>query len=52
MQDREVYEQILGIRSPWRVERVELKLDKGKGAVRVYLERGQDQDVAVRRIRA
>jgi transposase len=43
MQDRELYEQILGIRSPWRVQRVELKLEKGKGAVRVYLEHGQDQ---------
>ena len=43
MQDRELYEQILGILSPWRVERVELKLDKGKGAVRVYLEHRQDQ---------
>jgi transposase len=43
MQDRELYEQILGIRSPWRVQRVELKLEKGKGAVRVYLEHGPDQ---------
>ena len=42
MQDRELYEQILGIRSPWYVERVELKLDKGKGAVRIYLEHRQD----------
>ncbi len=38
MQDRQLYEQILGIRSPWYVERVELQLDQGKGTVRVYLE--------------
>ena len=38
MQDRQLYEQILGIRSPWTVERVELKLEKAKGAVHVYLE--------------
>jgi transposase len=38
MQDRQLYEQILGIRSPWYVERVELQLDKGKGAVRVHLD--------------
>ncbi len=35
MQDRDLYEQILGIRTPWRVERVELKLDEGE--VHVYL---------------
>ena len=43
MQDRQLYEQILGIRSPWYVERVELQLDPGKGAVRVYLEHQQEQ---------
>ena len=43
MQDRQLYEQILGIRSPWYVERVELQLDKGKGAVRVYLEHHDQQ---------
>jgi transposase len=43
MQDRQLYEQILGIQSPWYVERVELKLDGGKGAVRVYLEHQQDR---------
>ena len=43
MQDRELYEQILGIRSPWYVERVELKLENGKGAVRIYLEHQQDR---------
>ena len=37
MQDRQLHEQILGIRSPWYVERVELQLVKnGKGAMRAY----------------
>jgi len=43
MQDLQLYEQILGIQSPWYVERVELKLDGGKGAVRVYLEHQQNR---------
>jgi transposase len=30
MQDRQLYEQILGIASPWFVERVELKLEAGQ----------------------
>jgi transposase len=36
MQDRELYAQILGIRSPWFVERVDLKLTEGE--VHVHLE--------------
>ena len=35
MQDRQLYQQILGIVSPWSVERVELALEEGK--VRVFL---------------
>jgi len=35
MQDRQLYEQILGIGSPWRVDRVELMLEEGE--VHVYL---------------
>lgn len=35
VQDRELYSQILGIRNPWRVERVELKLEEGE--VHVHL---------------
>jgi len=35
MQDRQLYAQILGITTPWSVERVELKLDAGE--VDVYL---------------
>lgn len=35
MQDRQLYEQILGIASPWFVDRVELKLEQGE--VCVYL---------------
>ena len=42
MQDRQLYEYILGISSPWYVERVELKLDKSPGAVRVYLNHQPD----------
>jgi transposase len=34
--DRQLYEQILGIVSPWMVERVELELEHGK--VHVHLE--------------
>jgi transposase len=37
VQDRQLYEQILGIHAPWYVERVELNLDKQPSAVRVYL---------------
>jgi transposase len=36
MQDRELYRRILGIESPWQVERVELKLESGE--IHVYLE--------------
>jgi transposase len=36
MQDRELYRQILGIETPWFVERVELKLAEGE--VHIYLE--------------
>lgn len=36
MQDRELYRRILGIESPWYVERVDLKL--GEEEVHVYLE--------------
>lgn len=36
MQDRQLYEQILGIGAPWHVAEVELKL--GEGEVHVYLE--------------
>ena len=39
MQDHELYEQILGIASPWYVQRVELKLDSG--SVHVYLAHAQ-----------
>jgi hypothetical protein len=30
VQDRELYAQILGVREPWRVESVELKLSEGE----------------------
>ena len=36
MQDRQLYQQILGIASPWFVSRVELGLEAGE--VHVYLE--------------
>jgi len=35
MQDHQLYQQILGITDPWRVEHVELRLDEGE--VHVYL---------------
>ncbi len=37
MQDRQLYAQILGIQSPWRVERVELRLTE-ESAIHVYLQ--------------
>lgn len=40
MQDRQLYEQILGITSPWFVERVELKLENGE--VNVHLGHAKD----------
>src|SRR6185369_10676222 len=40
MQDRQLYEQLLGLQAPWRVERVELNLQEG--AVRVYLGHPED----------
>lgn len=36
MQDRELYRRILGIETPWYVDRVELKLTEGE--IHVYLE--------------
>ncbi len=39
MQDHELYRRILGIESPWKVERVELKLESGE--VHVYLDHGE-----------
>src|SRR5215470_16290209 len=36
MQDKELYRQILGIESPWFVDRVELKMESGE--IHVYLE--------------
>jgi len=38
VQDRDLYAQILGIREPWEVERVELRL--GEGEVHVHLRHG------------
>lgn len=43
MQDRQLYEQILGIHSPWYVQRVELQLGEETGRVQVYLEHQPDQ---------
>jgi transposase len=36
MQDRQLYAEILGIRAPWFVEQLELKLTEGE--VHVHLE--------------
>lgn len=44
MQDKELYRQILGIQSPWFVERVELELENGE--IRVYLEHDKGQQWA------
>ena len=42
MQDRELYSQILGIRSPWRVDRVDLKLAAGEVHVHLVHEVGEE----------
>ena len=39
MHDRELYRQILGIESPWKVERVELR--RAGGEVHVFLEHNE-----------
>jgi transposase len=44
LQDRELYSQILGIKSPWRVDGVELKLEQGE--VLVQLVHDSDQQWA------
>ena len=48
VQDKELYRRILGIRSPWYVERVDLKLEEGE--VHVYLEH-QEGALAVSGVR-
>lgn len=40
MQDRDLYAQILGVREPWRVERVDLNLNEGE--VHVHLRHADD----------
>jgi len=40
MDDRELYQQILGVNEPWRVARVELA--RAAGEVRVYLEHDEE----------
>jgi transposase len=40
MQDRKLYEQILGIQAPWFVERVELKLEYGQVHVHLNHDEG------------
>lgn len=42
MQDRQLYQQILGIAEPWFVERVELTLEGTAGAVNVFLAHRSD----------
>ena len=42
MQDHELYAQILGIRSPWQVERVDLKLTEGE----IHIHLGHDEGLS------
>ena len=44
MQDRQLYAQILGIESPWRVERVDLRLKAEE--VHVFLEHAAEEEWA------
>lgn len=43
MNDKRLYEQILGISSPWHVERVELKLDEGQ--ILIGVESSSDVEI-------
>ena len=43
MRDKELYTQILGIRSPWKVSEVELALEDGEVKVFVEQEVGAEQ---------
>ena len=43
MNDKKLYEQILGITSPWHVEQVELKLENGQ--VLIAVEGSSEVDV-------
>jgi len=45
MRDRELYEQILGIGTPWFVEEVELRLEQGE--VHVFLKHEEREKVGV-----
>jgi transposase len=40
MRDKELYAQILGIKSPWQVADVDLALAKGEVTAQVKLEEG------------
>ena len=40
MRDKDLYAQILGIKSPWQVTDVELNVSKGEVAVQVEQEAG------------
>jgi len=40
MRDKELYAQILGIKSPWQVSSVELALPKGEVVVHVEQDKG------------
>ena len=42
MQDRDLYRQILGIETPWFVDRVDLKLEQGE--VHIYLEHADQKE--------
>ena len=43
MRDKDLYAQILGIKSPWQVSNVELALSKGEVMVHVEQEEGAAQ---------
>ena len=40
MDDRALYQTILGLQAPWAVERVELRVEPGEGEVWVAAEAG------------
>jgi len=48
MRDKQLYQQILGIESPWRV--VDVELNASSEEVRVYIQRQKGSVYAVRNV--
>ena len=42
MQEKELYEHLLGLKAPWNVSSVDLRIEESKVTVRLTHEHGQD----------